>query len=797
MSNGSNGSTESSRSQGAQDATGPGGSVRSLVLRPGVRVLPEHRQALAAAGVKGEVRTPSVGVVEVWASWVRLGPDGSLKGAPKVRRTEPEEATRLEELSRIIDAGEGQGEPSADDRARLEAIAQRMNADLLAATEELANLSRRGRAALVRRALSAMDGAPGACNEDGLASLVGRVKNDDLGVSERTRHAVLWLLLRDRNGGVAASDTSGEVLYWLLDHEDHHEGLTGVLGACDDLYREVTGHRPSSTVASRLDRASALRCVLDATRVPLGTVARAEQAQVVASSPAPTEGRELAKLRDENAAMKARVVAAERALKDAQDTTRQLSDEVGRLSIALEEARRDAGRARDTGGAWRGAPADAGKARVEEREPPTAALTPGRQTETGRTTEPARAPEPGAPILKEPALTERPDVATQEPLAAEELDDGFFGADVPLAIDVAEPVDEPPQQTSRRAPAPERAAPGPKFSTAQRPSVPSFMDEHLGGGGRLRAFVVAAAVVLLVSAAYLFLRNTDPKPEPEVEPVPSTASPVPEPTRKVRETPLPVVEAAPDAGAEVVEIPGEEVPAVEAGAPGEIPEDEPHEADPAEGSAAIFKARLMLSSRSKVFIQGVKRPKLANELEGEDVVIDECVLGEVAPGAAKSPVYRGYTPVRLVCDGKFRDFCRSLGCSDDAIVCYTNASAVSECSPQVPVDPWEGVAPDEVSGSAPAGFKPELSIRKTSKVYARGSGDAVLLDTLPGGLEVDNRCVFAASSKEKTHRRAYPGYEHLAIHCAGPKSALCKALGCGAPGELCHLVASGVKPCKP
>jgi hypothetical protein len=202
----------------------------------------------------------------------------------------------------------------------------------------------------------------------------------------------------------------------------------------------------------------------------------------------------------------------------------------------------------------------------------------------------------------------------------------------------------------------------------------------------------------------------------------------------------------------------------------------------------------MLTTRSKAFVQGVKRPQVVPDLPGSDFVVEECVLGPVA--GTDEPLYRGYSAVKLLCDGKYRTFCRSLGCSDDAIVCHTRASALKECSATVPVDPWEGIAPDEVTGKPPADFVPSLRIGSGSKVYASGTGDAVPLETLPGVLEVEDRCVFGPSSKAQTRRRAVPGFDHVAIHCAGPKSALCKALSCGAPGQLCHLVASGVKPCK-
>ncbi|GMV39943.1 MAG: hypothetical protein AMXMBFR64_16590 [Myxococcales bacterium] len=743
------------------------GAARPLVLRPGARVEAAHRQAITTAGVGPEKRVPSVGVLEVWASWARLNPDGSLTGSLRVRRVEQDEAGRLDELSRVIDSGDGRGQPSADDRARLEAIASRVNADLLRAAEELSEQPPRGRAALVRRCLSAMDGAPGSCTEEGIAALVNRVKNDDLRITERTRHAVLWLLLRDRNGGVAASDTSGDVVDWVLRHEEARGGLTGVIAACDELYREVTGHRPSSTLSSRVDRAGAMRYMVEATRVP--TAPRPAARTMAAQAPQAVPGEELQSLRDQLKTLETRLEAAERGRQDALDTTRQLSDEVARLTVALEEARREGAHLRhepprrvET------------RAQVEQQEPPMSALEPAER--------PRSEPQPpaGAPVLAEPALAE-PDPQPEAP-----LDDGFFDREVLEAL----PLEDPPAALPRPAPEPPR--PGPRFATASRPSPQSFLDEHIGGDGRTRAIVVGIAIILLVAAAWVFVqRAASTDGAPPSPPAAGTSEPEERPAA-VRKSPLGAQEPeAPTAPIEDVDV-VEEAPENPTGS-AEAPIDEPTGPAPAI-DAPLFKPSLMLTTRSKAFVQGVKMAQQVEDLPGSDFVLRECVI---APSAAsEEPTYRGYSPVKLLCDGKLRTFCRSLGCSDEAIVCHTRASALKPCSATVPVDPWEGVAPDEVTGKPPADFAPSFMIRTGSKVYAAGTGDAVPLETLPGVLEVEGRCVFAASTKERTRRRAVPGFEHLAIHCAGPRSALCKALACGAPGQLCHLVASGVKPCK-
>ena len=773
-----------------RDSSGPQ-EAQPLILRPGLRIEPAHRQAIAAAGVGPEKRVPSVGVTEVWATWARLHPDGSLTGALRVRRCEPDEAARLDELSRVIDSGDGRGQPSADDRARMEAVAARMNCDLLRAAEELSEQPQRGRAALVRRCLSVMDANPSFCTEEGIAQLVNRVKNDDLRITERTRHAVLWLLLKDRSGGVAGSDLNGDVVDWVLRHEEARAGLTGVIAACDDLFREVTNHRPSSTLSSRIDRAGAMRYIVDSTRVQ--TAPRPARATMATIAPTPTpSSAELDGLRQQLQALEARTEAAERARQDAQDTTRQLSDEVARLTVALEEARRALARQhQEPGGAeHRRPPADT-RAQVSQQEPPTAVLTPAPPP-----AEPT--PPPGQPVLAEPALTEPgpPTAATELGALDDETD--FFDREVLDAL----PVDEPPARLSRHAPAPgpADAGPGPRFSTAGRPSPQSFLDEHVGGDNRTRAIVIGLTIVLLIAAAWVFVQRaattTGDKDESDSPSSGSGAAPEAPAEPPVRRSALSPQRAAPTPApahedAAVVEENTDEPPA---GVP-DAPADEPGAGEPTPPEPTpLFKPSLMLTTRSKAFVQGVKRPQLVGDLPGADFLVEECVLGPVT--GTDEPLYKGYSAVKLLCDGKYRTFCRSLGCSDDAIVCHTRASALKECSSTVPVDPWEGIAPDEVTGKPPADFAPSLRIGSGSKVYASGTGDAVPLETLPGVLEVEGRCVFGPSSKAQTRRRAVPGFDHVAIHCAGPKSALCKALQCGAPGQLCHLVASGVKPCK-
>lgn len=758
--------------------------ARLLVLRPGARIEAAHRAAIAAAGVGPEKRVPSVGVVEVWASWARLNADGSLTGALRVRRAEQDEASRLDELSRVIDAGEGRGQPSADDRARLEAIASRVNVDLLRAAEELSEQPQRGRAALVRRCLSAMDGAPASCTDDGIAGLVGRVKNDDLRITERTRHGVLWLLLRDRNGGVAASDANGDVVDWVLRHEEARAGLTGVIAACDELYREVTGHRPSSTLSSRVDRAGAMRYLVQATRVPSATRTVARTTMAEQTTQAPVAGEDHSALKEQMKALESRLEAADRARADAQDTTRQLSDEVARLTLALEESRREGARLRhDPVGGAPARPAAETRAHVEQQESPMAAMAPEPRPDE----EPVQPPPTGAPVLAEPALSD-----PEPPIDDEQ---GFFDDEILEALPLEEPPVTAPGYAAQEPPRP--TGPGPRFSTASRPSPQSFLDEHVGGDSRTRVIVIGVAVVLLIAAAWVFVQraaSTDGSP---------VSGPSGEPAEPTERTAEPVRRSAfsTEGAAAAPSTPPDEPELVEEGAENptgavEAPNDEPTGPEPvADTPTPLFKPSLMLTTRSKAFVQGVKRPQGVEGLPGSDFVLRECVLGPVA--GSDQPVYRGYSPVKLLCDGKFRTFCRSLGCSDDAIVCHTRASALEECNAAVPVDPWEGVAPDEVTGKPPADFAPAFMIRTGSKVYASGTGDAVLLETLPGVLEVEDRCVFAQSSKAQTRRRAVPGFEHLAIHCAGPKSALCKALDCGAPGQLCHLVASGVKPCKP
>jgi hypothetical protein len=402
--------------------------------------------------------------------------------------------------------------------------------------------------------------------------------------------------------------------------------------------------------------------------------------------------------------------------------------------------------------------------------------------------------------MADPVLTEpEPEPAPREPAPREappSHEDRFFESEALDALEVPDDLTFPDDR-GIEAPSSGGAPEGPRFATTRRPTTQSFMDEHLGGDGRLRALVVGVAIVLLLAAVWLFFRSqeVDRRPLPEAPPEATTTdegagegvrTAPPAAPERIATAPAPQPgepAAAPDAGA-ALEAPGEE-----------IPDDGP--LDPEEVAApappAVFKPSILIGDRSKVLVKGERRALPARGLEGADDVLNECVFGEVANPTGKT--YRGYTPVRIACDGATRAFCRSLGCSDDAIVCHTQASAIDTCDPTKPVDPWEGIAPDEVAGTPPAGFRPVFRIRSSSKVYSRGTGDAVSLDTLPGGLEVENRCVFAQSSKDKTHRRLYPGYEHLALFCAGPQSALCKALGCGAPGELCHLVASGVVPC--
>ena len=224
-----------------------------LRVSPGMAVSGEHLEKL---GSHPSEPVDGVGPMEVWATYGEIFPT-RIEGEFKRKRVGWDEARRLQELVR--EAGWSPG--GLVHRGTIEGIAKKVNGDLLSACEAIAEMPSESRSLIFERCKEVVaQGAPSTLIS--AVSSASKVRNDDLRVPREVIELTLWLLSCEEE------NEETDLLRWMLHYEENKVGLTGVIGACDELYTEVTGSRPSSTLQSRLDRTSTLRfrvSVTDAT----------------------------------------------------------------------------------------------------------------------------------------------------------------------------------------------------------------------------------------------------------------------------------------------------------------------------------------------------------------------------------------------------------------------------------------------------------------------------------------------------------------------------------------------------
>ena len=241
-------SADEKRNDGSQEELSLGdGNTPFLRVSPGMAVSSEHLEkltGLSPASVDG------VGPMEVWATFGRVERDGSRTGGFKKKRVGWDEARRLQELVREV----GWSPEQEVSRSKIESIAALPNGDILSAAEAVAEVDPEARVSLAERCAEVHGGrgAESLSLVDAVAA-ASDVRNDDIRAPREVIEMTLWLM------GHYGTEGSHDLLAWFLGFEEGVHGLTGVVTACDDFYRTLTGLRPSSTLQSRIDRASALR----------------------------------------------------------------------------------------------------------------------------------------------------------------------------------------------------------------------------------------------------------------------------------------------------------------------------------------------------------------------------------------------------------------------------------------------------------------------------------------------------------------------------------------------------------
>lgn len=622
----------------------------TLQIIPGLEVRPEHQTAIGNTPVSV---APGVGTLEIWTTFATIAPDQAVRGRLVKKRVARDEARRILELGRDLGARWIKGQALKEDVERLEDIACSPNADVLATAEAIAEIPARARAVLFHRCEQVLQRATEPVDLASAQSLVAHVENSDLKAPDFVLFTLIWLLASSTD---RPNDDS--VLHWVLRHEEERTGLTGIISQLDDLFADVTGRKTSSTIQSRLDRASALRF-----RVSMPVLGP----QVVVmdpamASPPPTVD-----------------PVATRSISAAPKGIEATSPQESRLAKAAQP--------------------------LQPSLPPSrASVDPPAAAEAGPRKESVR-------------RTASDDIATAQPVLIElKRTIEHLRRDVDILRRDLDNSNERLDYALKRLKSASNVAQSAEESPLSFDELASTGAPRRIVSDRLLLWIAIALLVgavLVMVVRFVIGGSESPKTtEPESASVAAIEAETPETPPSQNEAPKPGPDPAIPSGASVADTKGAATAEPELKLPGEdpaappdaavVPSENPApaadpvdaeqpSADPGEPEPVVSanevtaeeygvgtQATHRLARSSKIFVFGQKLPVRVEELPGLEALIGECILTLANRDDYPRRIYPGYDPVRLSCAGSTKKVCEILGCEPQNS-CVTAASMIKPC----------------------------------------------------------------------------------------------------------------------